>query len=83
MDRTEGALEVFVGEVRAVVCGLAGALGGAVAVAGCVLAADGGATTSDVAGWFCDELATCRPTAVPLAASTASAADPTAAASEA
>jgi hypothetical protein len=29
------------------VCGLGGALGRALAVAGCVLAADGGATTAD------------------------------------
>jgi hypothetical protein len=50
MDRTEGRFEVFAGDVRAVVCGLAGLLGCVVAVAGCVLAGDGGATTEDEAG---------------------------------
>ena len=69
-------------------CGLAGVLGRALAVAGCVLAtagcvlaADGGATTADAGGWFCDELVTLSPTAVPPAASTSRAADPIAAAS--
>lgn len=43
MDRAEGRLEVFAGDVRAVGCGLGSLLG-------CVLAGDGGATTADVGG---------------------------------
>jgi hypothetical protein len=88
--------EVLAGEVWVVVCGLAGVVGRALAVAGCVLAvagcvlavargvlaADGGATTADAGGRSCDDLITRRPTAVPPAASTSRAADPTAATSE-
>ena len=68
--------EVFAGDVLVDACRPAGAL----ALADGVLAAAVGATTTDVAGWFCDELVTLSPTAVPPAAMTANAADPIAAA---